>query len=275
MLTGTIASSIKKRNIINLKDSQMKKHYFSSVIKFPTAKLLILLFLMGAIYSCSSITDSNNALNDEHFDFVLYGQFNTSDIAQISNNLNSNYGRIINDLKVQSMPKVTVKIWSDYNTFLDDMQKDIGIRYTGSTGYIFGMAEMRIYFTAQAPSTACHEFSHLVSMQVNSTIPNNPRWLWEAVALYENNEFVNPNSLTYMVSQNYPTLEELNMDYNSSNQHIYEVGYILLEYIVQTWGMDYVIGLIKNNGDIIGVLGINNQEFESGWYKFIEEKYLH
>ena len=111
-------------------------------------------------------------------------------------------------------------------------------------------------------------------MQVNSTISNNPRWLWEAVALYESNDFVNPNTLSYMVSGDYPTLDELNTDYNSSNHSIYQVGYVLLEYIVVTWGMDTVKDLIQNNGDLTDSLGLTTREFESGWYQFVEEKYL-
>jgi hypothetical protein len=111
-------------------------------------------------------------------------------------------------------------------------------------------------------------------MQINSTIPNNPRWLWEAVALYENDEFVNPRSLPYMVSGNYPTLDELNSDYNSGNQQIYSVGYVLLEYIVETWGMDEVIELIKSNGHISLVLGRTESEFEYGWYQYVEQTYF-
>ena len=154
------------------------------------------------------------------------------------------------------------------------MENDIGVRYTGATGYIFGMTEIRIVYNNHSPVTAVHEFAHLVTMQINNTIPNNPRWLWESVALYENNEFVNPNELSYMVSGNYPILNELNTDYNSSNHYIYDVGYILLEYIVQTWGMDGVIGLVQNNGNITNQLGITTQEFESGWYQFVVNKYM-
>ena len=77
-----------------------------------------------------------------------------------------------------------------------------------------------------------------------------------------------------MVSGNYPTLEVLNTDYNSGNRSIYSVGYILLEYIIETWGMDQVINLIQTNGNIPLSLGITAEEFESGWYQFIETKYL-
>ena len=204
----------------------------------------------------------------------MYDGLTSANILGISQELERNYARILSDLRVDSMPKITAKIWGDYNHFLEDMENDIGIRYTGATGYVFGMTEIRIYYNSQASVTAVHEFAHLVSMQVNSRIPNNPRWLWEAVALYETNEFVDPRTLPYMVSGNYPTLEELNSDYNSGNRSIYSVGYVLLEYIVETWGMDQIIELIQTNGNIPLSLGITVEEFESGWYQFIEEKYL-
>ena len=124
----------------------------------------VLLFFLTFILSCSSSTNSNDVLDDEHFDFVLYDGLTSTNIMEISEELENNYKRIIDDLQVQSMPKVTVKIWADYNNFLGAMETDIGIRYTGATGYIFGMTEFRIYYTTQAPVAAVHEFAHLASL---------------------------------------------------------------------------------------------------------------
>jgi hypothetical protein len=237
-------------------------------------KIFPFLLFLTVFLSCSKSIDPVYELKSEHFDFILYDGLTATNITEISEELENNYNRIIDDLQLQNMPKVTVKIWSDYNNFMEAMENDIGIRYTGTTGYIFGMTEFRIYYTTQAPVAAVHEFAHLVTLQLNSSIANNPRWLWEAAALYENNEFIHPKTLPYMVSGDYPTLDELNTDYNSSNHYIYNVGYVLLEYVVQTWGMDDVIGLIQNNGNITKLLGITIQEFESGWYQFVADKYL-
>ncbi len=238
-------------------------------------KIIIYLVLIFSLFlSCSKNTSPVEPVNKEHFEFILFDGLNNSDILQISTALEENYQRIIDDLRVSEMPKITIKIWADYNHFLDDMEADIGIRYTGATGYIFSFTEFRIFYNAQVLLAGVHEFAHLVSMQVNGTISNNPRWLWEAVALYETNEYVNPNTLSYMVSGDYPTLSELNTDYNSSTHSIYQVGYVLLEYIVDTWGMDTVIELIQNNGNLSGSLGLTDREFESGWYQFVEEEYL-
>ena len=236
----------------------------------------LLLFVVAFIFlpSCKHSTTPDEILDNEHFDFILYDGLSPSIIPDISNELENNYERIITDLQIMNMPAVTVKIWADYDNFLEAMQTDIGVRYTGATGYLFGMQEMRLQYSDEVSQTAVHEFAHLVSLQVNSNFANRPRWLWEAVALYECQDFVYPKSLPYMVSGDYPTLSELNTDFNSSNHSIYSVGYVLLEFVVQTWSMAKVIDLIKTNGNIPSVLGITTQMFESGWHQYVEDKYL-
>ena len=77
-----------------------------------------------------------------------------------------------------------------------------------------------------------------------------------------------------MVNGDYPTLSELNTDYNLSNHKIYDVGYTILEYIIETWSMDHVISLIEENGNTSTVLGLSSSDFEEGWYQFVNEKYL-
>ena len=237
--------------------------------------IFVIILLFAFFLTCSESTQPEYNLNDDQFDFILYDGLTTSQVINVKNALENNYIRITRDLKVKNMPKVTVKIWSDYNNFMKAMEDDIGIRYLGATGYVYGMHELRIFYNGQVAVAAVHEFAHLVSIRVNSSIANNPRWLWEAVALYENNEFFDPRTLSYMVNGDYPTLEELNVDYNSGNNYIYSVGYLLIEYVANTWGMDNVIGLIENNGNIPGLLGITIQEFEYGWYEFVKQRYIH
>ena len=236
-------------------------------------KRIILLLTLLCLISCD-YCEYATELDENNFEYILFDGLTLSDISEISEELETNQHQILNTLNVINMPIVTVKIWTNYDNFLHEMEADIGIRYTGATGYVFGKEELRIYYTNQAPITAIHEFVHLVSMQINETIPNNPRWLWEAVALYLTNDFIDPKSIPNMTSGEYPNLDELNTDYNSSNHSIYNVGYVLLEYIVQTWDMNTVIRLIETNGNIREVLEITVAEFELGWYSFIESEYL-
>ena len=104
-------------------------------------------------------------------------------------------------------------------------------------------------------------------------ISNNPRWLWEAVALFENQEFVQPRTVSYLARGAYPTLQQLNADPNASRQ-IYDVGYVLGEFIVSQWGRAAFLQLIRTNGDLPGVLGISTPAFENSWARWLQDRYF-
>ena len=119
---------------------------------------------------------------------------------------------------------------------------------------------------------AVHEFAHVVSIGLNATIGNRPRWLWETVALYEAREFVDPTTLDYMRTGQYPSLAELDSPYGVSGR-VYQVGCVLGEYIVQSWGLDGLVRLIQHNGDLAAALGVTTAAFETGWHGFLHDKY--
>jgi len=51
------------------------------------------------------------------------------------------------------------------------------------------------------------------------------------------------------------------------------VGYSLIEYIVEKWGEDKLPGLITSYIDIETVLGVSESDFEKGWIDFVKAKY--
>lgn len=239
--------------------------------------------MSAALMGCKSESPNQQDTEDiipgdtvsSHFTFILYDGLTSDIIPPILSRLEDNYQRVTNDLvSGQTIQPVNVKIWNDNEHFLEDMQKSLGVKYPGATGYVYGRTEIRLLKRGDITQAALHEFSHCVSFYVNSTIGNNPRWLWEAIAIYEAGEFVNPKSLSYLVQGNFPTLAQLNIGVNDGAQLIYQLGYIIVEYIKSTWGADKYIGLIKANGNTAAALGISTAEFESGWKKFVQNKYL-
>jgi hypothetical protein len=196
-----------------------------------------------------------------------------SQIQSIMDALERNYSRIISDLAAINMPVVRAKIWSDETGFYKAMMEDLGRIYNGADGYVIGPDELRLLLTQRGTTTAVHEFIHCVSLNLNDTIANNPRWLWETVAVYLSQDFIHPNSLSYMTAGNYPTIDDLNSSYNS-NRTVYQIGYVLGEYIVENWGIIALQNLILKNGDIEAVLRISVLELETGWYEWLEKRYL-
>ncbi|MBP1634625.1 MAG: hypothetical protein H6Q10_1199 [Acidobacteria bacterium] len=191
--------------------------------------------------------------------------------------LEANYPRITSDLGVAGLPVTSVWLWQDRASFYADMQAHAGRVYAGSGGYVRGRNAVSVLAAAgagAAAEAAVHEFAHVVSMAVNPAIPNNPRWLWETVALYENRELVDPRTLAYMQAGRYPSLADLDAAYDSSGgRQVYEVGYVLGEFIVGTWGANGLIRLIQRNGDVQAALGLTVAAFESRWHAFLHAEY--
>jgi hypothetical protein len=241
-------------------------------------RLIVFSFLLIFINACAEENTvdikSDPISTSNHFSFVLYDGLSGDITRPILKKLEDNYARILEDLKVEKMDPVKVEIWNDETQFQNVMKRDLGTNFLGATGYVYGKNNVRILNRGNAAMIALHEFSHTVSLYVNNKIGNNPRWLWEAIALYETGDFVNPKSVSYLVAGNFPTLNELNTDYNQGNQKIYQVGYLISEYIIYSWGRDKYVQLIKKNGDIQSALEISVEEFEAVWKNFVINKYL-
>ena len=84
---------------------------------------------------------------------------------------------------------------------------------------------------------------------MNPTFANQPRWLWESVALFENGELVDPRTIPYLAQGRFPTLGQLDADPNASRQ-VYEVGYLIGEFVVARAGRAGLLRLIRANGDV-------------------------
>lgn len=227
------------------------------------------------LFSTISVQSFGQNPAQQRFHFVVHDTLELADIGHLVHALEGNYERVKNDLRVPSLPQITVQVWSDEDAYQDAMEALLGMRFPGSRGYVTGDRELRLLYHRRlsAQKEAVHEFAHVVSLTLNSNFGNNPRWLWEAVAMYAAEEFRDPKEISYLLEGDYPSLAELNTDFNSG-RNIYDVGYMLIEYIVTAWDYDRLIALIKSNGAIEETLGIRESEFEKEWQKFVEKKYL-
>lgn len=205
--------------------------------------------------------------------FQVFGS-TTPDAAlrAAADRLEAEYPRILRDLNVTSHPTITVKVWEDSTSFYNELERYFGTR-SRATGYITGPTEMRLLAGGNLDTNAVHEFVHAVSLDVNPRFGNNPRWYWESVALYENGEFVHPRQLEFLVNGNFPTLQLLNGDVNTDSP-IYQIGYLLGDFIMSRYGRSTFLRLIETGADLRGVLGMSDAEFEAAWKSYVLQRYL-
>lgn len=214
-------------------------------------------------YSASNLPEST------HFRYT-YDSLAASDFEEIKTALENNFDSICNRYQVKDIPKMRVVIWSNVNEY----NRSHNYQYNGSAGYVVSRDEIRILFIGkQTASNAVHEFAHAITLHVSNSFGNNPRWLWEAIAVYEAGQFIDPKTLAYMVNKQFPSLQSLSGDVNSTTQ-IYDVGYTLADFIIKTWGYPRLVELIKSHGDLNSTLNIREAAFEARWHQYLEHEYF-
>ncbi len=149
--------------------------------------------------------------------------------------------------------------------------------YTAATGWnaggsVDGPNRFHLLAVPFAPSNAVHEFAHNVTLHLSPAAWSGPVWLWEAVATYESGQLVPPRSVPWLAAGTFPTLAQLND--RSGPYSIYQVGYVLGEFVVQTWGTDGLRRLVLARGDTFSGLGLSTADFEREWRTFVLSRYF-
>jgi len=225
-------------------------------------KMILILIIIPFLFTCEknnqSISYSSPIIIDyPGFQFKLYAGISESKAKVIYDSLTTNKDRINNHLRVSNMPNLIVSVWSNRKEFDGVEKQRLGTIYPGTTGYLNGYAEMCLFYHNTTASDAVHEFAHLASLAINPNFSNRPRWLWEAVAIYESRGIVDFSKWS-SIEKEFPGFTALNQ-YNSPLP--YKWGYPLAKFILDEWGDEAYINLIMTNGNIKNVLGINEDEF--------------
>jgi len=246
-------------------------------------KNLITFFLLMFI-SCSDDTQSPPATidplsyphNTAHYSFY-FTYYDSSSIRGIGDTLERHYTRILNDLNSDSLPRVRIYFYTNHAELAAAVAYVVPNLPVWANALALSEDEIHM-MSPNHPDfgysfmivNLIHEFAHCVSYHIRPNIGNNPRWLWESVAIYESGQFFDPHNIPYLVSHNPPTLSQLN---TFSNTMIYQVGYLLAEYIILNWSRTHFVNLILTNGNLLQVLGINSVEFMTGWFEFVMKRY--
>ncbi|MDP5138723.1 hypothetical protein ORJ04_22510 [Rheinheimera baltica] len=192
-------------------------------------------FTIVTLLMCCFFTNSAIANNDKsNIDYIPVGDVPKSTMEEIKKTVDSHKNRIIKNFKVNNMPDVTVKVWQDRNQF--EVKYGDDAEYV--QGYVVQSAWEARFFNGRPDLGlgVVHEYTHLVTLALNPSFNNNPRWLWEATAIYESGRPPIPNisSLKCFSEESFPTIGSL-------EQHpfnIYKVGYFLADFIVSKWGQE-------------------------------------
>jgi hypothetical protein len=206
-----------------------------------------------------------------------YTAMDAATVAETAARVEAQHARIARDLGVASMGRVTVTLYPDQAALRAGVAPIVGTIPSFATGLVTGPYDVHVVSPNAVPggydvgiTTIVHEFAHCVTLVVNPGFANNPRWLWESVALYEAGQIVDPRGLAYMTSLQPPTLAQLSQ---IADTRIYDVGALIGAFIVETWDGDALPRLVRANGDVASVLGIDEATFVSRWMAYGRARY--
>jgi hypothetical protein len=212
-----------------------------------------------------------------HFSF-RYPALDAPTIAMTIQYLERERARVVDRYKIRDMPRVRVTFHTDHAS-LESAARDVA---GGVPAWAFGVVTRPDEIHCMSPNLPewgpyrrrlkdiVHEFVHAMTLHMNPEFANNPRWLWEAVALYEANQNVDLTVPPYLTQGSPPTLAELS---RLADTRIYEVGYSIGEFIVKRWSHAKLRELVAESGDTERVLGVTLAQFESDWLAFVRKSY--
>ena len=239
---------------------------------------IISIILCSFIFSaCFNEKQEDNRIHKtEHFT-IYYTELDDANIDIVADSLESNYVPILYRLQSDTMPMVKLHYYTNIEALkraVKDVEPNlpdfaIGLATNISEIHLLSPNLQMLDFQFMVKNTI-HEFVHCVSYNINPSIANNPRWLWEAVAQFESGQVYNPTTLQYLVDQKPPSMESLNQ---FSNMYIYEVGGFIAQFLKANYGEHILHELIENNGDIEKSLGLKESEFTDAWFGFVKETY--
>lgn len=212
-----------------------------------------------------------------HFTFN-YTALDSANIGEIAAAVEREHARILTDLGLDSVPAVMVTFYSDHAAMEAATRATAGVIPAWASGLVTSSTQIHLMSPnspAWAPysrmlSNLVHEFAHCVSMRLNPAIANNPRWLWEAVAIYEAGQAVDLRTIGYMAALQPPPFAALD---SVENGRVYDVGYSIAEFVVARWGRRGLTDLVSASGNTSTALGIPLTEFERDWFAFARQRY--
>ncbi len=254
---------------------------------------LFLIYQISMIFIKGFFTkDEKQILSTDNFN-IHFHHVSSWDAKRISDKLEENYYRITEHLQAPKQPIVQVYIHPNNEEF----QREVGF---DAYGAIKGVDSLHLLYTGfpfslmmSIEEIAIHEFTHNVTLnmliqdaissgKISSSIGFDslysqedkrfdevyPRWLWESIAVYEADQ-INIFSLYMSLKDGFPTLEAL----NEPNNLVYNVGYTLIDFVIQHWGKEKLLNLIKSNGDIKSILDLTDKDFENQWELYVKDKF--
>ncbi len=257
--------------------------------KLKRAGLNILIVLVFACLTNSRLAGQTTdslflAKESQHFSFYST-RADVSVLDSLAIHIEENYARITNHLGVQTDKKINVKVFPDLKAF------HAAIYYPDAPDWVVGSyngvellmvsplnpGSMHTYQSLM--QVLVHEFVHLV---VSLALGNNdmaylPRWLSEGYSQYEAgqiNDRMRKNIELSVTAKTPPTWTQLDTVPVSEFGYMngYGLSVTIVEFLVDTYGIDKLVLLIKEPQKMETIYGLSESALERQWIQYLKHE---
>lgn len=217
--------------------------------------------------------------SSEHFDFYCAAQ-DESTLNDLSNQLESNYSRIVSSLEATITQKINIEVYKDLKSYHN------ACGWPDAPDWAVGNAQGKTTILMVSPlnpgpvhtysslmEIITHEFVHTTVAWKQTT--NVPNWLNEGTAVFYANQIPTRDYLKSLIKTlgRKPELEYLE-DYKTFGERGgYSFAYTIPEFVVARHGKPGLAKLIGNYAPT--TLGYADKAaFQTEWHKFLDQEYL-
>ena len=255
-----------------------------------SAFILIFSLLLSACSQNTTKTDKDLPLEKETEHFLLkYSEGDENAAEDMAEVLENAYEDLTVKYQCTPQERITVGIYPTFETMQEIWQNQPSDKTAERSSEVIGFAFRNIpRFNITSPNDwkhsgesyeetlqdAVHELTHVITKPYEL-----PVYLNEGVAFYEQGQLKKKAAFIRFALNNqkgfsFPSsLDELaNMDLDEQYGAAYVYGAIFAEYIIQAYGYDGLVEVLKAKGDI-SVLGIDADNFYNSWLQYVKEHY--
>jgi hypothetical protein len=242
--------------------------------------------LVIALVPCSSPKIEWTLMDEsEHFTFFAAEGAEDS-VPLLAKELEANYDRITTDLRVDSTEKFPIYIFADIDTFHQASgQRGASATHVGTTQgtdtwIVSPLNTGGALDTQEVLTAGVHEFTHALVNYINGSLEENnyeiPIWLNEGLAGCEAQQMI-PEwraRMVELVAENkIPSIANELVPDKWEQVKGFPYSITLVEYMVDEFGFDKIIAIIKSPSGVESILGVTISELETGWREYLRETY--
>ena len=235
------------------------------------------------------VGQNNDALNlakeSQHFDYYsTNGDIKVLDSLAIT--LENNYSRITNHLGIQIDKKIKVKVFPNIQAFhaainLPDAP-DWVVGGTWNTNEIVMVSPLHpgsVHTYESLMQVIVHEFTHIAVYYARGYkgVTGLPRWLNEGYAQYEAgqvSEHIRKIVASSVIAKTPPTWTQLDTvsDMEFGNMNGYGLSVTSVEFLIDTYGIDKLVLLIKEPENFEIIYGLSGYTLEQQWIQYLKHE---